>query len=410
MDRRQFLTAGAGTALAAATGLGAESDDPIGSIAKETWRRNRDGGGTTWFHPRSCAIPGEKPTVLMTMQEIAGSDYFGPVHLSLSNDLGRTWTAPEPVAPLGRVPESGHEGLERGVCDVVPEFHAKSGAVLAMGWCVYYRDGRFAGKDQLARYPVYAVRRPDGAWSPAKRLDWPDGQPPSVYGNNCGQRVALEDGDIVMSLTHGSHDTGCAVSGVRCSFDGETLTIREIGPPLTNPKGRGLLEPSVTRFGGRFFLTIRAEDGRGHVSAGEDGVRYPDQRPWTWDDGEPLAMSTTQQHWLTHSEGLFLVYTRKDASNANVVRWRSPLWIARVDPDRLCLLRESERVALPLVGDGVGEPDGVALMGNFHCTNVSPDESWITAGEWMPKRGARGDLVAARIRWRRPNKLAPAAG
>ncbi|MEZ6039608.1 MAG: hypothetical protein R3C20_03830 [Planctomycetaceae bacterium] len=42
-------------------------------------------------------------------------------------------------------------------------------------------------------------------------------------------------------------------------------------------------------------------------------------------------MSTiTQQHWLTHSDGLYLVYTRKDESNINVIRWRSPLGLPRL--------------------------------------------------------------------------------
>jgi uncharacterized phage-like protein YoqJ len=30
-------------------------------------------------------------------------------------------------------------------------------------------------------------------------------------------------------------------------------------------------------------------------------------------------MSTTQQHWLTHSDGLFLVYTRKEPSNVKFI-------------------------------------------------------------------------------------------
>ena len=113
------------------------------------------------------------------------------------------------------------------------------------------------------------------------------------------------------------------------------------------------------------------------------------------------------EFWLTHSDGLFLVYTRKDASNANVIRWRSPLWAARVDTERLCLIRQSEQIVLPLVGDGVNNPDEVALMGNFNVTNVSPYESWVTVGEWIPRRGAKGDLLMSRIRWSRPNSLAP---
>ena len=121
----------------------------------------------------------------------------------------------------------------------------------------------------------------------------------------------------------------------------------------------------------------------------------------------PIAMSTTQQHWLTHSDGLFLVYTRKDDSNRNVIRWRSPLWISRVDPEKLCLIRETEQVVLPLVGDGINKPNEVALMGNFAVTNLSPSESCVTVGEWLPKAGAKGDALLSRIRWNKPNRNLP---
>ena len=195
------------------------------------------------------------------------------------------------------------------------------------------------------------------------------------------------------------------VAGVHATFDGSHLKVKEVGPPLLNPQGRGLLEPSVTRFKDRFWITIRAEDNRGYVSVSEDGLNWEDKRTWAWDDGTPLDMSTTQQHWLTHSDGLFLVYTRKDKSNTGVIRWRSPLWVAQVDTKKRCLIRSTERVVLPLVGDGVNDPDRVALMGNFDVTNVSPDESWVTVGEWMPRNGYRGDVLLARIKWSKPNRL-----
>ncbi|MGI6418971.1 MAG: hypothetical protein ACOX1P_25250 [Thermoguttaceae bacterium] len=99
------------------------------------------------------------------------------------------------------------------------------------------------------------------------------------------------------------------------------------------------------------------------------------------------------------------VYTRKDACNENVIRWRSPLWMAQVDPETLRLRRDTERIVLPLVGDGVYDPDRVAIMGNFHTTNVTPHESWVTVGEWQPKNGIRGDLLLARIHWSKPNTL-----
>jgi acetyl esterase/lipase len=78
-----------------------------------------------------------------------------------------------------------------------------------------------------------------------------------------------------------------------------------------------------------------------------------------------------------------------------VVRWRSPLWMAQVDPATLRLRRDTERVVLPLVGDGVNDPKRVAIMGNFHTTSVTPDESWVTVGEWQPMNGIKGDLLLA---------------
>jgi hypothetical protein len=116
-------------------------------------------------------------------------------------------------------------------------------------------------------------------------------------------------------------------------------------------------------------------------------------------------MSTTQQHWLEHSEALFLVYTRKDETNTNVMRWRAPLWIAQVDPERQCLVRGTEQVAVPLKGDGVNDADNVARLGNFHPLNASPWEALITVGETIPSKAFSGDTLQARLRWARPNAL-----
>lgn len=385
------------------------TDTPlIASITKETLWKNRDGKRKTWFHPRVCMIPGpnEKPVALMNLQEIGGSDYFGQVHWSQSSNLGKSWSEPEPISALGRDAIPGrNDDLKAAVCDVTPQYHPQTGTVLALGHVVFYKGAYFARKEQLHRYPVYVTRAADGTWSERKILKWDDPRGAHIYSNNCGQRVVLPNGDVQMSFTFGPKAEHRMVSGVHSTFDGQHLKIKEVGPPLHNPKGRGLLEPSVTRFGGQFWLTIRAEDSRGYVSVSNDGLNWEEKRAWSWDDGEPLDMSTTQQHWLTHSDGLFLVYTRRDDSNVNVIRWRSPLWVAQVDVEKRCLIRSTERVVLPLVGDGVNAPNQVALMGNFNITNASPYESWVTVGEWMPRNGYRGDVLLARIRWSKPNRL-----
>ena len=409
--RRQFLqhTLLGSTALALAPAAARAADaDLIAGIEKVVLRRE-DAPGPTWFHPRACMIPGaagQPARAFMTLQPIMGSDYFGHVHWTTSEDLGKTWAEYQPAPPLGwvKVPSGGSEG----VCDVTPEFHAATGSVLAFGHNVFYKGEHFDPK-QPPRWPIYAVWK-NGEWGQRQRLLWEDPRGAYIYSNNCGQRVSLPNGDVMMSFTFGVEGKPRAVCGVRCSFDGATLTVRETGNALTNSKGRGLLEPSLTRYGGRYYLTIRAEDNRGYVAVSDDGLHYAPQQAWAWDDGEPLTMSTTQQHWLTHSDGLFLVYTRKDATNANVLRWRSPLFVAQVDTKTLRLLRRTERVVLPLVGDGVKEPDKVPLMGNFHVTNASPNESWVTVGSWRPKSKIRSDMLLGRIRWSVKNGLALAGG
>ena len=110
---------------------------------------------------------------------------------------------------------------------------------------------------------------------------------------------------------------------------------------------------------------------------------------------QPLGNYNTQQHWVTHSEGLFLVYTRRGANNDHVFRHRAPLFMAQVDPERLAVLRETERILVPERG---------ARLGNFGVTQVSPDETWVTVAEWMQpkgceKYGSDGSVWVARIHW-----------
>lgn len=403
MNRRRFIQQSAASLLVA-NGVSAQSAAPlVSSIEKITLKRGRDGSGPSWFHPRPCLVPGKDgPVVFMTMQEIRGSDFFLPVHWMESHDLGKTWSEPQPVPPLGRVPATDGRGDE-GVCDVVPQYHAKTDSVLALGHNVFYKGPKFDRK-QPPRCPMYAIYK-DGKWSERKRLLWDDPRGAFIYTNNCGQREVLEDGSIALVMSFGSSETSRSAAGVRCSFDGETLSILKVGREIKHAAGRGLLEPSLVRYRGKFYATLRAEDNRGYVAASDDGLDFAEKQPWCWDDGTPLEMSTTQQHWLPHSEALHLVYTRKDTSNAKVIRWRAPLFMAQVDLQTLRLIRETERIVLPLSGDGVNAADEVPLMGNFQTLNVSANESWVTDGEMLPKHGFKGDLVQGKIRWSRPNGL-----
>ena len=409
LSRRSLLAAAGGTvaALAARRPAGGRQPDAEGieSIERQVVFAGRQ-KGPTWFHPRGCVIPARPQVrVLMTLQTIGGSDVFGPVHWTESDDLGKSWTGLRPLPGLGR--RTLESGYEVGVCDVVPEYHAATQSVLAIGHNVYYQGGKLA-RPQPSRWPVYVVRSADGHWSSPRRLDWDDPRSTAIYTCNCAQRATLDDGDVLVPLSFGPRGrTARSATTARCTFDGRQLTIRQAGTELTNSTGRGFLEPSLLRLQDRFLMTLRAEDGRGYVSDSADGLQWSRPRPWAWDNGQPLTMSTTQQRWLAHSSGPWLVYTRKDASNARVFRWRAPLYVARVDPATLRLVRDTERVVFPLRGSAETAPQHVARMGNFHTVAVTAEESWVTVGETLPEDGWRGDTLLARIRWCRPNRLAP---
>lgn len=376
--------------------------DLIASIERVTLHKGRD-GGVTWFLPRICMVPRKRgATALMLLQTIAGSDYYGPVHWRESRDEGKSWSEPQPIPGFGRRPYSGD--IEEAVSDVQPTYHAKTNTVLAVGEIIYYRDGRYF-PEQPPRYPVYAVRDAAGNWSARRQLEWNDPRGNAIYAAGSSQSLVLGNGDVLIPISFRSQGrTDYGVTTLRCSFDGRELKVKQTGGALHNAVKRGLLEPQLTFFDNRYLMTIRAEDGHGYVSTSADGLQWSDAVPWKWDDGEALAMSTTQQHWLAHSEGLFLVYTRRAEENANVMRWRAPLYLAEVNRKTLRLVRASERIVFPLVGDGINNPAHVPHYGNFHVNNAGARESWIAAGEVIPAN-FRGDLLLARVRWNRPNRL-----
>lgn len=387
--------------LVAALFAAVPTDPLVKSVAVETVLKGRD-GGTTWFHPRGCTLP--DGTILWTIQDITGSDVFGPVHWMSSADRGKTWTTPKPIPALGRTRMP--DGSEAGVCDVVPEFHTKTQTLLAVGHSVNYKNNKLISS-QPVRWPVYVVRSLDGTWSDAKKLEWNDPRGAYIYTCNCAQRITLDNGDVLVPISFGpTVKSARSASTLLCGFDGKTLTVKKVGNELKAKAGRGFLEPSLAVLDGTYYMTIRAEDGKGYVSTSKNGLTWSEPKAWAWDDGTPLAMSTTQQRWLVHSDGLYLVYTRKDDSNLKVMRWRAPLFMAKVDRATLKLVHETERTAIRMVDDPAKNANLVAMLGNFHTQAVSPEESWITVGEVM-RANYRGDVLLARVLWAKPNTIAP---
>lgn len=371
-------------------------------------------GKHCWCHPRAGVVPAAGrdglPRVVTTMNmlDVAGSDVFSGMYGMRTDDLGRTWTAPREDVNLAPR-EEVVDGVKRRVAlsDFWPGWHAASNALLGTGHTVVYDADGKVGRNQ-PRFTGYSRYNPDaGEWDPWRTLEMPDPVRFRDCGAGCTQRVDEADGSILLPVYFIPPNHGSRVVVVRASFDGKNLTYREHGDELAVADGTdGLHEPSLARYDGEYFLTVR-HDLRAYVSRSRDGLRFGPLKAWAFDDGAELGSYNTQQHWVTHSDGLFLVYTRRGANNDHVFRHRAPLFIAQVDPRRLCVVRKTERVLVPERG---------ARLGNFGVTRATEHETWVTVAEWMQtwgpnyvlpvdnKYGSDGSVFVARIHWERPNR------
>lgn len=377
----------------------------------------------TWTHARSAVIPSEPPKVITTMSQTLkkGSDVYHDLFQIESLDMGETWTSPEVIPSLTIIKQ---DNGYRSLVDMWPQWHSKTDKVVNIGTSPFYSNAKT--HDGWKKKVVYAYLDAEAEqWSAPQFLDLPkldhDGMLLMAPAAGSAQWLELPDGDILLPIFYfkvteeqaslamnnpeeafsignlmKSDDFGFSTTVVRCSFDGEKLNYLSHGDELILKQGRGIYEPSITYFKGEYFLTMRS-DKSAYVSKSKDGLHFSPLKEWTFNDGAVLGSYNTQQHWVRHSDALYLVYTRRGANNDEVFRHRAPLFMAKVDPDELQVIRDTERVMVP--------NRGVAL-GNFGIMEVNQNETWVTVAEYM--RGeenvpADNSVFTAKIKWKRPN-------
>ena len=334
-------------------------------------------GGNCFVHARGGISPDRKDVIITTQPlRLSGSDIFYGLHMLRSRDGGQTWSSIVKQPELSRQPYG--DDAELVMCDATPAWHVAGGKFLLTGHCAVYKNDELYPnpRPRFSMYSVFDVAT--GKWSMPRKLEMPEGY--FCCGAGCTQRVDLENGEILLPVYFMSreeakdpwkHSYHSAV--VRCSFDGNTMTVLEIGNALSCPVPRGFCEPSLARIGNDYYLTLRNDD-KGYVSRSRDGLHFDQPREWLFDNGSELGNYCTQQHWITAGERLFLVYTRRGADNDHVFRHRAPLFIAEVDREKLCIIRATEQIAVPERG---------ARLGNFGCVHVDEHESWVIVSEWM---------------------------
>ncbi len=362
--------------------------------------------GFCWFHPRVAALPGfgrdGGPAVIMTIQKhLAADDHYSGLYFLRTDDLGAAWIGPTEIPELAWGHEPGDVTIS--VADVTPGWHAPTRKIIAIGTKVRYSKTGAQLLDQPRSHEcAYATFDPkSNRWSTWRFLEMPETETKFfLVAPGCVQWLVRPDGSLLVPVYfRGPTGSDYSVTVLECAFDGETLRYVRHGDELTLAGGRGLAEPSLAFFRGKYYLTLR-NDACGYVTTSDDGLRFAPIKPWTFDDGSDLGSYNTQQHWLVHSDGLFLSYTRRGANNDHITRNRAPLFLTQVDADKLHVIRSTEQILLPERG---------VMLGNFGAAAITPTESWVTDAEFIVAdkphaRGADGSVFSARVKWSRPNR------
>ena len=337
---------------------------------------------------------------VLTAQKLllAGSDLFDGLEETHSTDL-LNWT-PFRLNP-GLVPVPIEEGskVELSVCDYSPNLHEATGKLLGTGAEICYDTTTMPKKKYIPHHKntAYTVYNEEiGRFDHWKVLEVPDDYFKNTRAGST-QRYDEADGTILLPVYGDVPEFEKAMISVvfRCSFDGETLKVIDIGNAMVGETDtRGLCEPSVSKFpkNGKYVMSMRS-DKSSWFAVSDDGLHYCEADHWRFDDGEILGQYNTQAHFARLGDKLYLVYTRKGANNDHVFRHRAPLFIGEIDPKTCRIIRETERAIVPERG---------ARLGNFGVTRVSDNECIVTAAEWMQpvgceKYGSDNTIYAVRL-------------
>lgn len=345
----------------------------------------------------SLATDGETTLISYAHLLLSGCDVVKGSFLVRSTDGGKTFSAPIAQPALA---DTREEGLRRTYCGAVcySRFHRK--------WFFLGTSEIYANDVESVSHGGISVAEPfqgtvdpeTGLVTDRKPLEFPL---EAVCAMCVGQNVELENGDLLIPFYFMtvSHPRAMVVT-VRYAFTPDGLRPVRVGTPLAaDAYGRGLCEPSLTRFGGKYYLTLRTDEV-GLFAVSEDGCVFSEPKPYRWEDGSVLENYNTQQHWMRGPDSLCLAYTRKGAHNDHVFRHRAPIFMTRFDTERECLIREEEVILVPELG---------ARLGNFSVTEPNDRESWLITAEWMQswdnalgvcdRYGSNNSFWIARVRW-----------
>ena len=361
-------------------------------------------GEYCYVHARGVILPSGFGIITMQKLLLSGCDVFYGLEMIKTEDFGKSFSAPTPCKNLGR--RYFEDGTSFAMCDATPFYHKKTGKIILTGHIAHYGKDNKLLTVPRRRQPFYAVYNELTAdFDAPKFIEMSVTEKDDYFssGAGCAQILEKENGEILIPIYYKSKEeakdptASSSTSVMRCAFDGQTISILEIGNSLTTSVPRGLGEPSIVYHNGKYLLAIR-NDESGYVSESCDGLHFSPPRILSFDDGNSLGNYNTQQHWIVGGGKLWLVYTRRAENNNHIFRHRAPLFIAEFDTVKMAVVRSSEKIAVPERG---------ARLGNFGCQSYSQDTGYVYASEWMQndesgwqgcvKRGSDNSIFISKI-------------
>lgn len=320
-------------------------------------------------------------TILMNYGHLllTGSDVFYGQDMFKSEDNGQTWKKLRKSKSLKQT----WDGNLRITYNAVPHYSRYFKKWYAICNTTKYADDKVPFQNMVDGKPWSSPYYADidirtGKLGQLKPLPFPF----DYAGTNAyGEPLELENGDIIQTfyfVTPEQKTKNYKSVCVRYRFTEDGLEVVEAGTPVQYPElNRGVYEPSLIYFQGKYYLTLRSDE-RGMFCESTDGLHFGPFKVWCWEDGTPIGNKNTQQHWISLGDTLYLSYTRENGANDHVFRNRAPVYSARFDTEKGALVRETEFPLVPELG---------ARLGNFNTICDGEGRAYFITAEWMQPVG-----------------------
>ena len=331
-------------------------------------------GERCYVHARGLIMSDGNGIMTTQKLELSGCDVFYGIELMKTTDGGKTFSKPELCENLKR--RYYDDGTSLVMCDATPFYHTATGKILITGHMAWYGSNNALLRERRPLSPLYAIYNEcEGTFEVFKMIEMPDKDKYYVSGIGCSQIEECDNGDLLIPIYYNTKEecNSCSVVMLRCSFDGEEIKVLDVGNSLSTDLDRGFCEPSVIKYNGEYFLSLR-NNVTGFLTKSQDGLHYGKPVELCSSDGKNLGNYNTQTHWLAGGGRLWLVYNRRAENNDHMFRHRAPLFMAEVDPVAMRVKLDTERIVAPERG---------ARLGNFGCQSFSDEVGYVFVSEWM---------------------------